>query len=302
MVVMPMAAAGLRFTPRSSRNTASCGLHAAGLAGQLVEPRVGLAHADLARLDHVVEEPQRARRGRRPAASVGKSSKLTQLFVRQAVTSRSRQRRTASTIAGRISPASSGISARASTVWPSSRHSASNRSQNSSKVTSLRSKRRPGVGVGVGRVDRADEVAGQAGARLEAVEGLERAREDHPAEVEEGGTDRHGGHRRVTPMRNRVMSDHQPGPGGGSPRTASGTRRTRPRPCRRPRPGPRAGRPPPRSRHVDGRIIARGRRSSACVALRRVGGAAVFLGDATRTRRHRSTTEAEPGRGRSTRP
>ena len=30
----------------------------------------------------------------------------------------SRQRRTASTIAGRISPASSGISARASTAWP----------------------------------------------------------------------------------------------------------------------------------------------------------------------------------------
>ena len=55
--------------------------------------------------------------------------------------SRSWHRRTASTIAGRISPARSGISARASTVWPCSRHSASKRSQNAANVTSLRSKR-----------------------------------------------------------------------------------------------------------------------------------------------------------------
>ena len=53
----------------------------------------------------------------------------------------SRQRRTASTIAGRISPARRGISSRAATAWPCSRHSASNRSQNSSNVTSLRSNR-----------------------------------------------------------------------------------------------------------------------------------------------------------------
>ena len=48
------------------------------------------------------------------------------------------------------------------TSWPGARHSASNRSQNSSKVDLAALEPRPGVGVGVGGVDRADEVRGAA--------------------------------------------------------------------------------------------------------------------------------------------
>ena len=55
IVVMPIALAGLRLMPRSSRKTHSLGLDADELAGDLVEPGLGLAAADLARLDDVVE-------------------------------------------------------------------------------------------------------------------------------------------------------------------------------------------------------------------------------------------------------
>ena len=55
MVVMPIAAAGLRLMPRSSRNTHSAGSTREQLAGDLVEARLGLAHADLARLDDLIE-------------------------------------------------------------------------------------------------------------------------------------------------------------------------------------------------------------------------------------------------------
>ena len=114
---------------------------------------------------------------------------------------------------------------------PASRHSASNRSQNSSKVTSLRSKRAQALASGFVELTVRMKSRGSPVRVLEAVEGLEGAREDHPAEVEEGGTDRHGGHRRVTVR--TVMSDQQQGRGGGWPPMASGTRRSRLRPCRR---------------------------------------------------------------------
>ncbi len=55
MVVMPIAAAGLRLMPRSSRNTHSAGLDGEQLAGDLVEARLGFAHTDLARLDDLIE-------------------------------------------------------------------------------------------------------------------------------------------------------------------------------------------------------------------------------------------------------
>ena len=58
IVVMPMARAGLRLMPRSSRKTHVVGLDVEQLAGHLVEARVGLAHADLARLDDDVEQRQ----------------------------------------------------------------------------------------------------------------------------------------------------------------------------------------------------------------------------------------------------
>ena len=55
IVVMPIAAAGFRLMPRSSRKTHSSGCTSEQLAGDLVEARFGFAHADLAALDDHVE-------------------------------------------------------------------------------------------------------------------------------------------------------------------------------------------------------------------------------------------------------
>ena len=55
MVVMPIAAAGFRLMPRSSRKTHSSRLHVQQLARDLVEALLRLAHADLAALDDHVE-------------------------------------------------------------------------------------------------------------------------------------------------------------------------------------------------------------------------------------------------------
>ena len=46
----------------------------------------------------------------------------------------------------------------------------------------------PGVGVGVGRVDGADHVAGEPPLGFVAIEGLEGARQDDPTEVPEDGS------------------------------------------------------------------------------------------------------------------
>src|SRR3546814_6096635 len=48
---------------------------------------------------------------------------------------------------------------------------------------------RPGIGMGIGGVDLAQEVARQAAAVLIAAEGLERAGENHPAEIPQDGLD-----------------------------------------------------------------------------------------------------------------
>ena len=42
---------------------------------------------------------------------------------------------------------------------------------------------RPGIGFRIGGIDAADEIARQAGFRLEPVECFERARSEHPAEI-----------------------------------------------------------------------------------------------------------------------
>ena len=115
----------------------------------------------------------------------------TQLFVKHAVLSRSWQRRTASTMAGRTSPASNAITSRAVDlaarrprlvlVEPAElveRH-----------VAAL--ELRPRVAVGVGRVERPQEAVRQAALAFVAGERLKRAREDHATEVEECGRD-HG--------------------------------------------------------------------------------------------------------------
>ena len=65
IVVIPMVRAGLRFTPRSSRNTASTGKTSKPLAHQLVDARIRLPQSFDRRLDdHVelAEVPERVRR------------------------------------------------------------------------------------------------------------------------------------------------------------------------------------------------------------------------------------------------
>jgi hypothetical protein len=49
----------------------------------------------------------------------------------------------------------------------------------------------PGVGVGIGRIDRADEVVGQATLDLITPEGLERRGGEHAAEIPDHRLDRH---------------------------------------------------------------------------------------------------------------
>ena len=64
IVVMPIARAGLRLMPRSSRNTAVGASTSSSLEHELVDARVGLAQPDDRRLDDDVEaEPVAVDRG-----------------------------------------------------------------------------------------------------------------------------------------------------------------------------------------------------------------------------------------------
>src|SRR4029450_4537592 len=127
----------------------------------------------------------------------------TKLFVSIAVFSRSWQRRRASTIAGRISPDSRANTARPSISWPATRASPSDRSAQPATPTPCPAppppgqvgepppvdcvalEPRPGVRVGIGGVEPAQEPVGQSVVTLVAGECLERAGEDHPVEVED---------------------------------------------------------------------------------------------------------------------
>ena len=80
IVVMPIARAGLRLMPRSSRNTAAARLHVELREHQLVDARVGLAQPDHRRLDDHVEAERVA-----VGASGAFSSARGQLFVSAAV-------------------------------------------------------------------------------------------------------------------------------------------------------------------------------------------------------------------------
>ena len=116
------------------------------------------------------------------------------LLVSIAVLKFAEHRRSASTIAGRITPRSDAITREPSTSKPIALASPSNASTNRAAEYSPRSKCAHVV-VWVRRVDAADRVERQANLGLIAVERLEGTRQDHPAEVEEHGSN----HRRSVP-------------------------------------------------------------------------------------------------------
>ena len=161
MVAMPIALAGLRLMPRSSRNTVSLGGDAHLRQHQLVGGRLGLAHALLRRLDDDVEQLAEVE-GAGPARPSSALIETTLLVSSPVTRPWARQRRTASIISGRSSPLRRAITSRPSTRWPSASDSAANAASKPARSSSLRSKLRPRVGVGVGGVDRADEALGDA--------------------------------------------------------------------------------------------------------------------------------------------
>ena len=185
IVRMPIAAAGLRLMPRSSRNTHSLRRHAEQLAGDLVEPRLGLAAADLAALDHVVEAGHdRARSSRRrsvrrmlAADVVGEARRAVAGFDHPV----ERVHHLGADLAGqqRRARRRRGPGGRA----PRSR--SANASSNSVGVMSLRSSRAHALVCGSVALTDADEVERQAVPLLVVVERLERARQDDAAEVPE---------------------------------------------------------------------------------------------------------------------
>ena len=115
-------------------------LDAEQLARRLVEPRLGLAHADLARLDDDVEAGHHG--GDLGPAAVGLVVRLTTLFVRQAVLYPAAcTLSSAVTISGRTSPASSASTSAPGTSWPSAADSAAKATSNSAWSSSARSSR-----------------------------------------------------------------------------------------------------------------------------------------------------------------
>ena len=87
IVVMPIARAGLRFTPRSSRNTQPSGGDVEALAHELVDPRVGLADPLDRRLDDGVEpevRPAAQRAGRRVGPSCSSARRPAGLVAQTA--------------------------------------------------------------------------------------------------------------------------------------------------------------------------------------------------------------------------
>ena len=122
------------------------------------------------------------------ARSVGPSSPPLTLLVRQAVrSSASRQRSSAVTISGRMSPASSSSTRSPESAPPSARASVLELLGEAGPVQLSPLEPGPRVVEGVGGVDPADEALGQALLALVAGEGVERAGQDDPSEVPQDG-------------------------------------------------------------------------------------------------------------------
>ena len=81
---------------------------------------------------------------------------------------------------------------RPDTAWPAAAASASNSSQKPAMSTSLRSSRAQALSSGLRALMARRKPSGSPLAALVAGEGLERAGQDHAAEIEESCTNRHG--------------------------------------------------------------------------------------------------------------
>ena len=137
MVVMPMARAGFRLMPRSSRYTTSSGRTPHRLAGQLVDARDRVCGSR----PPGTPPPRRTAR-RRPTPPAGSGASSSGEVVGHARRPNcSVQRRTASTMAGRMSPPSNPSTARPSTRWPSRRASVSKAAAKPSTSSWPRSRR-----------------------------------------------------------------------------------------------------------------------------------------------------------------
>ena len=177
--------------PRSSRNTHSGGVDAEQLAGRACRSRLGLADADLARLDDDVELGHH--RGDLRALAPASSSRLTTLFVRQAVGSPAAiTPSSAATISGRTSPASSAsTSAPGHLVAERLATRPRRRASNSSWSSSARSSRAHALRSGLVALTLRMKSSGMLVVGLVVAERLERAGEDHTAEVPQHRSD-HG--------------------------------------------------------------------------------------------------------------
>ena len=186
IVVIPMAR-GLEVAADVVEEDGLAWLDRELLARQLVEAGVGLAHPDLARLDDDVEEIGEQAPVGRGAAVVGRDP-----VVRQA-----------RGLEPLVAPAH-GLDHGGAHVAREQRHHlagvdlAARRPRLALVEAAERVERhvaalelRPCVVVGAGRVEPPEEAVGQVALTFVAGERLERAREDHPAEIEERGPD-HG--------------------------------------------------------------------------------------------------------------
>ena len=182
-------AAGLRLTPRSSRNTASVG---STLERARRRSRRSAGRA-CARRPCSTRPPRRTAASTQPSARGRRGRRRGHEVVGE---QRGREPLAGTGARPRPSPGGSRPTSSASTSRAVDRRGRPPRprprtaSQNSSKSTSLRSSRAQALVSGFVALSRRMKPVGQAVLVLVAVERLERAREDHAAEVEEGCGDR----------------------------------------------------------------------------------------------------------------
>ena len=109
------------------------------------------------------------------------------LLVMQPTLKRRLHAASAATIRGRTAPERRGSTSRPGTGWPSAPDFSRNKASNRGGVDLGAFEPRPGVVVGAGGVDAADEVARQPEPRFIGVERLERRGGEDPAEIPDDG-------------------------------------------------------------------------------------------------------------------
>ncbi len=186
IVVMPIFAAGLRLMPRSSRNTHSFGLDADEVAGDLVETRLRLAAANLARLDDVIEhhhdvaDVHALLAAHHVVGQAGGAIAGTDHAIERSHHLRSDLAGQQAQHIGTGNPVAEGLGlVGEQRIELEGRH-----------VAAL--EERPGVRVGIGCIHRPDEVQRQAVGGLVPVERFEGTREDHTTEIPEHCSDHDG--------------------------------------------------------------------------------------------------------------